>query len=204
MFGESGEGWFDSYGLVQALLRKAQALDVIGIERKGRRMSGVRADNGTIYPCDLMVNAAGAWSRSIAAMLGIDLPVHARQRSIFNVLSPARLDGCPLLIGPGGIYFRPEERTWICSTSLSADNDPDDLPFDEVDHALFDDVIWPTRAHRVPQFEVLRVKRCWSGYYEYNVLDQKRSLARIRTSTIACSRTVSADTACNRVRRHAA
>ena len=43
---------------------------------------------------------------------------------------------------------------------------------DEVDHAIFDDVIWPTLAHRVPGFEALRVENCWSGYYEYNVLDQ--------------------------------
>lgn len=33
-------------------------------------------------------------------------------------------------------------------------------------------MIWPTLAHRVPQFEALRVEHCWSGYYEYNVLDQ--------------------------------
>ncbi|WP_277185845.1 FAD-binding oxidoreductase [Caballeronia sp. BR00000012568055] len=177
-FGESGEGWFDGYGLVTALRRKARALgaryvasDVIGLECSGRHVTGVRASNGETYACDVVVNAAGAWSRSIAAMLGIDLPVYARRRSIFNVSSPARLDACPLLIDPSGVYFRPEGRTWICGTSPAADNDPDDLPLDEVDHALFDDVIWPTLAHRVPQFEALRVERSWSGYYEYNVLD---------------------------------
>ncbi len=65
----------------------------------------------------------------------------ARRRSIFNVSSPARLDGCPLLIDPIGVYFRPEGRTWICGTSPASDNDPDNLPLDEVDRALFDDVI---------------------------------------------------------------
>ena len=178
-FGESGEGWFDGYGLVQALRRKAQSLgaryvttEVVGIEREGRRASTVRAANGETYPCDVVVNAAGAWSRAIAAMLGIDIPVYARRRSIFNVSSPAKLERAPLLIDPTGVYFRPEGRTYICGTSPSADNDPDDLPLDEVDHALFDDVIWPTLAHRVPEFEALRVEHCWSGYYEYNVLDQ--------------------------------
>ncbi|SAK51661.1 FAD dependent oxidoreductase [Caballeronia catudaia] len=178
-FGESGEGWFDGYGLVQALRRKAQALgaryvatEVVGIEREGRRATAVRAANGETYACDVVVNAAGAWSRGIAAMLGIDIPVYARRRSIFNVSSPAKLERAPLLIDPSGVYFRPEGRTYICGTSPSADNDPDDLPLDEVDHALFDDVIWPALAHRVPAFEALRVERCWSGYYEYNVLDQ--------------------------------
>jgi len=118
------------------------------------------------------VNAAGAWSRALARMLGIDIPVYARRRSIFNVSTPAKLARCPLLIDPTGVYFRPEGRTYICGTSPAADNDPDDLPLDEVDHALFDDVIWPTLAHRVPEFEALRVENCWSGYYEYNVFDQ--------------------------------
>jgi glycine/D-amino acid oxidase-like deaminating enzyme len=178
-FGESGEGWFDGYGLVQALRKKARALgahfvaaDVTVLHRDGRRVTQVQTANGETHACDVVVNAAGAWSRKVAQMIGIDLPVHARRRSIFNVTSPARLERCPLLIDPSGVYFRPEGQSFICGTSPSADNDPDDLPLDEVDHALFDDVIWPTLAHRVPQFEALRVQNCWSGYYEYNVLDQ--------------------------------
>ncbi|MDE1009786.1 MAG: FAD-binding oxidoreductase [Paraburkholderia fungorum] len=178
-YGESGEGWFDGYGLVQALRKKAQALDaryiaaeVAALHRDGQHVTQVQTTNGEAYPCDFVVNAAGAWSRKVAQMAGIDLPVFARRRSIFNVRSPARLDHCPLLIDPSGVYFRPEGTSFICGTSPSADNDPDDLPLDEVDHALFDDVIWPTLAHRVPQFEALRVQNCWSGYYEYNVLDQ--------------------------------
>ena len=178
-FGESGEGWFDGYGLVQALRKKARALgahyvaaDVTALHRDGRRVTQVQTANGETHACDVVVNAAGAWSRKVAQMIGIDLPVHARRRSIFNVTSPARLERCPLLIDPSGVYFRPEGQSFICGTSPSADNDPDDLPLDEVDHTLFDDVIWPTLAHRVPQFEALRVQNCWSGYYEYNVLDQ--------------------------------
>ncbi|WP_144142526.1 NAD(P)/FAD-dependent oxidoreductase [Paraburkholderia sp. BCC1884] len=178
-YGESGEGWFDGYGLVQALRKKAQSLgaryvaaDVTEVERAGRRVTQVRTADGERYACDVVVNAAGAWSRKVAQMVGIDIPVYARRRSIFNVTSPGRLERCPLLIDPSGVYFRPEGKSFICGTSPSADNDPDDLPLDEVDHALFDDVIWPTLAHRVPQFEALRVQNCWSGYYEYNVLDQ--------------------------------
>ncbi|KAA0997541.1 FAD-binding oxidoreductase [Paraburkholderia panacisoli] len=178
-YGESGEGWFDGYGLVQALRKKAQALgaryvaaDVTGLQRDGKRVTQVQTADGEAYACDVVVNAAGAWARRVAQMVGIDLPVYARRRSIFNVTSPARLERCPLLIDPSGVYFRPEGNSFLCGTSPAPDHDPDDLPLDEVDHALFDDVIWPTLAHRVPQFEALRVQNCWSGYYEYNVLDQ--------------------------------
>lgn len=177
--GATGEGWFDGYGLVQALRKKAQSLgaryvagDVVDVVREGRRVTDVVLRKGERHACDTIVNAAGAWARGVAASMGIDIPVFARRRSIFNVSSPARLMPCPLLIDPTGVYFRPEGRTYICGTSPSPDRDPDDLPLDEVDHALFDDVIWPTLAHRVPAFEALRVENSWSGYYEYNVLDQ--------------------------------
>lgn len=177
-YGASGEGWFDGYGLVQALRKKAQSLgaryvaaEVTGLRREGRHVREVVAANGETFECDVLVNAAGPWARRVADMLGIALPVYARRRSIFNVSSPAKLERCPLLIDPTGVYFRPEGGTYICGTSPSADHDPDDLPLDEVDHALFDDVIWPTLAHRVPQFEALRVEHAWSGYYEYNVFD---------------------------------
>ena len=178
-YGVSGEGWFDGYGLVQALRKKAQSLgarylatDATGVRRDGRRVTHVVTASGDALECDAMVNAAGPWARRVAHMLGIELPVYARRRSIFNVSSPAKLERCPLLIDPTGVYFRPEGTTYICGTSPSADHDADDLPLDEVDHALFDDVIWPTLAHRVPQFEALRVEHAWSGYYEYNVFDQ--------------------------------
>jgi glycine/D-amino acid oxidase-like deaminating enzyme len=177
-YGVSGEGWFDGYGLVQALRKKAQSLgaryvaaDVTGLVAYGRKITHVTVHTGDHYPCDTLVNAAGAWTRRLSAMMGIDIPVYARRRSIFNVSSPARLTNSPLLIDPTGVYFRPEGATYITGTSPSAENDPDDLPLDEVDHALFDEVIWPTLAHRVPEFEALRVENCWSGYYEYNVFD---------------------------------
>ncbi|CAG9224453.1 FAD dependent oxidoreductase [Burkholderia gladioli] len=177
-YGERGEGWFDGYGLVQALRKKAQSLgarylasEAVDLVREGRRITHVMTADGERHACDTVVNAAGAWARRIAGLAGVEIPVFARRRSIFNVSSPARLERCPLLIDPSGVYFRPEGRTYLCGTSPAPDRDPDDLPLDEVDHALFDEVIWPTLAHRVPGFEALRVENCWSGYYEYNVFD---------------------------------
>lgn len=177
--GERGEGWFDGYGLVQALRKKARALgaqyvsaDVTGARLDGRRVTRLLTADGRAFDCDALVNAAGPWARTVAALVGVDLPVRARRRSIFNVTSPAVLPRCPLVIDPSGVYFRPEVASFICGAAPPPARDFDDLPLDDVDHALFDELIWPTLAHRVPQFEALRVVRSWSGYYEYNVLDQ--------------------------------
>ena len=51
-----------------------------------------------------------------------------------------------------------------------ASHDPDDAPL-SVEHALFDDVLWPLLAARVPAFEALRVIGSWAGYYEVNTFD---------------------------------
>ena len=40
------------------------------------------------------------------------------------------------------------------------------------DHSLFDEVIWPALAARIPALEELRVLNAWAGYYEYNTIDQ--------------------------------
>ena len=121
-------------------------------------------------PCDIAVNAAGPWAREPAAWLGIDLPVRARRRSVFVFTCPTPVEGAPLLIDPSGVYFRPEGRGFICGTSPDPARDPDDLPLDP-EHGLFEEVIWPVLARRVPAFEALRQTSAWAGYYELNTFD---------------------------------
>ncbi len=176
--GMSGEGWFDGYGLLQGFRRKARALGAryvtaraVGFDRENAKIRGVRLADGAVIDCDIAVNAAGPWAREPAAWLGIDLPVRARRRCVFVVSCPTRLDAVPLVIDPSGVYFRPEGAgRFICGNSPAADNDPDDLPL-EVDHANFEDTLWPCLAARVPAFEALRPSGAWAGYYEYNTFD---------------------------------
>ncbi|MBW6494089.1 MAG: FAD-binding oxidoreductase [Burkholderiaceae bacterium] len=177
--GLSGEGWFDGYSLLQALRRKARSLgasylnaEACGFDRDGERIRAVRLADGSSVPCDVVVNAAGPWAREAAAWLGIDLPVRARRRCVFVVSCPTRIEDAPLVIDPSGVWFRPEGSSrFICGTSPDAADDPDDLPL-EVDHALFENLVWPTLAARVPAFEALRQTGAWAGYYEFNTFDQ--------------------------------
>ncbi len=176
--GLTGEGWFDGYSLLQALRRKARSLgadyvssEAIGFECNGARIQSVRLKDSSSLGCDIAVNAAGPWAREPAAWLGIELPVRARRRCVFVVKCPVPIDNAPLVIDPSGVYFRPEgPGQFICGTSPDPANDPDDLPLD-VDHALFEDTIWPCLAARVPAFEALRQTSAWAGYYEYNTFD---------------------------------
>ncbi len=176
--GLSGEGWFDGYGLLQAFRRKALSLgvtyltqEVTGFVRSRGAVEAVVLGDGSRVPCDVAVNAAGPWAASVAAMLDIDLPVRARRRTVFVFACRKTLPGCPLVIDPSGVYFRPEGPQFIGGTSPKAgEDDPDDLPL-EVDYTAFDEVIWPALAHRVPAFEAVKVTGGWSGYYEVSTLD---------------------------------
>jgi FAD-dependent oxidoreductase domain-containing protein 1 len=175
--GLSGEGWFDAWALMQAFRRKAQSLGVqyrqarvVSLQRDGRRITAVGLADGTSLACGTVINAAGTGATALARSAGLELPVQARKRCVFYVTSPARLPHCPLVIDPSGAYFRPEGAGFICGIAPEAIDDPESHDF-EVQHELFDGVLWPLLAARVPGFEALRVQRSWAGHYDMNTLD---------------------------------
>jgi FAD-dependent oxidoreductase domain-containing protein 1 len=180
--GVSGEGWFDGPALHQAFKRKAQACGVHFAvaeacvwQTEGARVLAVNDRSGQRWPADRFVIAAGAWSASLAAALGVVLPVVPKKRDVFVFDSPALLTGCPLLVDPSGLWFRPEGRGFICGgpprSVAGAPADPDEPALDCIDHGLFDEVLWPALARRVPAFEALRLRSAWAGYYDMNTFD---------------------------------
>jgi FAD-dependent oxidoreductase domain-containing protein 1 len=175
--GLSGEGWFDGPALMQAFRRQAiaggarfVAAEACGFETDGDRVRAVATTDGRRFDAEAIVLAAGAWSAPLAARLDVALPVSAKKRDVFVVDSPASLPGCPLVIDPAGVWFRPEGSCFLCGMP-PRDGDPDDAPLEAIDHGLFDDAIWPLLAARVPGFEALRVRSAWAGYYEMNAFD---------------------------------
>ena len=180
--GLRGEGWLDAYGMMMALRRKAISLGaqyrqarVTQLLRDGSRVQGVVPEDGTPIGCGTLINTAGTGAAALARSAGIELPVQPRKRCVFHVHSPARTPGCPLVIDPSGVYFRPEGDGWLCGVAPPEDEDPACEDF-EVQHALFDDVIWPVLAERVQGFEAMRVKRAWAGHYDVNLLDHNMIL----------------------------
>jgi FAD-dependent oxidoreductase domain-containing protein 1 len=176
--GLSAEGWFDGYSLMQAFRRKARSrgatyvhAEGCGFDVEGARIAALRLADGTRLRGDAFVNAAGPWAAAVARWLDIELPVRARRRCVFAFSCPTTIEPCPLVIDTSGVWFRPEGRNqFICGVSPDPANDPDDQPLD-VDHSLFDDVLWPALAARVPAFEALRPLQAWAGYYEFNTFD---------------------------------
>jgi len=181
-YGPANEGWFDPAGLLQAFRRKAQDLgvtylrdEVVGIERHHGRVTGIELKAGGDLPCGLLVNAAGPWAGRLAALAGIELPVRPRKRMTYVFDCREDLRRSPLTIDPTGVVFRPEGRQYlaIVSPPQSEDRDSDDL---EEEYGLFDEVIWPALAARVPAFEAIKLSSAWAGHYDYNTFDQNAVL----------------------------
>ena len=180
-FGLSGEGWVDPY-MFAALFRKAAIAkgveliqdEVTAVARAGDRITGVTLASGAQLSCGTLVNAAGTGAGALAKMAGIDLPVGPRKRYVYVLDCPAATDAlrkAPLTVIPGGAYFRPEGRNFLAGLSPEEHQEPDNLDW-EVDHAWFEENIWPALAERIPLFEAIKVISAWVGHYDYNALDQ--------------------------------
>ena len=179
--GLSNEGWVDPYGFA-ALFRKAALArgvelvhgEVVAVSHAAGRISGVTLASGEAIACGVLVNAAGPGAGSLAAMAGIDLPVGPRKRYVYVLDCPAATEAlhrAPLTVLPGGVYFRPEGRTFLSGLSPEEHEEPSELDW-EVDHAWFEERIWPVLAQHVPLFEAIKVTSAWVGHYDYNALDQ--------------------------------
>ena len=99
------------------------------------------------------------------------LPVEARKRMVFTFACRAALPAFPLLIDPTGAYVRPEGDLYLSGMAPPEDADPPATDF-AVDHAFFEETLWPIIATRVPAFEAIKPGRAWAGHYDFNTFDQ--------------------------------
>jgi glycine/D-amino acid oxidase-like deaminating enzyme len=189
-YGQSGEGWFDGWGLMQAFRKKARSLgvayidgEVTALEKNNGTITAVILQDGTRIACGAVLNAAGAsGGREIAAMAGLDIPVFSKRRSVFSFHCKGEVGNAPLLIDLSGTWFRPEGKPtaegqmFICGGS-PGDDDPESKSFD-IDWDVFENLYWPALAHRVPAFENIKLGRAWTGHYDMNVFDHNAIIGR--------------------------
>lgn len=178
-FNGTGEGWFDGYGMMQALKAAARRNGVVevrdtvvGLGRSPNAITSVSLGSGDKINCGLVVNAAGPRAAEVASMAGVSLPVEPRKRSLFVFSCPQDIgQPMPLTIDLSGVHCRSEGRMYLAGAvpkdDMAVDFDNFDVAYDE-----FEEIIWPALAHRVPAFEAIRLERAWAGHYEYNRLDQ--------------------------------
>lgn len=175
--GLEGEGWFDPYSLLNAIRKKAIDLgavylndEVVSIGQDASSIKSVKLRSGTSVDCGALVNAAGPYAGDFAKLAGIRLPVGPRKRNVFVLHCRKTIKAMPMVIDISGFYVRPEGEYYICGISPTSVSDPETYSL-EVDYSIFDQLVWPLLANRIPAFESVRVVNAWAGHYDYNEFD---------------------------------
>jgi len=169
------DGWCDPHSLLQGLKKRARTVGVVylkdkvtGFERDHATVKSAQLASGAAITADHFVNAAGAWSKEVSAMIGMPLPIEPLRRFEHYFETPNRIEPLPYVKDLARLAFRPEGGGY--SGGLVNSGEPRGFNFD-VDHDYFESVVWPALAHRFPAFEACRCIRTWSGLYEQNELD---------------------------------
>lgn len=185
----------DPHAAIMGFRRKARSLGVtyvqdraVGLEVSGSRVNKVTLESGATLSPDWVVNAANNWAPPLCEMVGMPVPVAPMRRMTFYFECQSELEDFPLMrhLSRGG-GFRPEGRGYI--TGVSHYDEPRGFNW-EVDHDVFDDEIWPSLAHRVKEFEAIKVMRSWSCHYDQNSLDSNAIIGnwpgKLNNFLIAC------------------
>jgi sarcosine oxidase subunit beta len=164
------DGFLDPHGTVTALKQEAQrngatirtGAEVRAIERAGGGLEILTA-TGSVA-ASWVVNAAGAHARSVAAMLGVDLPVEPVRRNM-AFIPDAKHDLVPMCVDlDTGVLVRRE----VGGGYLIAFANQGDPPGWEtsLDPAFLGDVA-ERIGNRFPSVEAMPIDphHCWAGLY---------------------------------------
>lgn len=164
------DGYADPYSVAMAFAHSARKLGVRIMEQthvtaisvEQGRIRGVHTTRGPISS-PTVVNAAGAWSREVAQMAGLTLPVQPYRRQVFATnafhLIPRPV---PMVIDLDRFfYFRGEDPCIILGMS-----DRKELPSfnTHVDRDFLERVI-EAAVGRAPVLEKAEILRGWGGLY---------------------------------------
>jgi sarcosine oxidase subunit beta len=170
----STDGFVDPYSVMTGFMLRAmdqgtrleRDAEVIAIDRDSvGSITAVKTARETIAT-RIAVDCCGAWSASVAKMVGLDLPVEPLRRMLVPTEPFDKVaHTAPMTIDMStGFHFRPEGLGL-----LLAWNDPQETPgFKTNFERSFVEKILTHAVSRVPVFEELEVNpsRAWAGLYE--------------------------------------
>lgn len=169
------DGWMDPYAVLMAYRKKVRSLDVtliqdevVDIERDGKLVRSVRLKSGATLATANVVNAAGAWSPIVSEMVSQKLPITPLRRFEHFFECEDAIEPLPYVKDVNKLAFRPEGKGY--TGGVPTLNEPRGYNF-ETDHDYFERVVWPSLAHRFPQFEKTKCKNTMPGLYDQNDLD---------------------------------
>jgi sarcosine oxidase subunit beta len=152
-------------------VRIEQGVEVVAICTTGERATGVETAAGERIDAPVVVNAAGLWSRAVARLAGVTLPIVIGRHPVFVVERDAGF-GRPHLVYldlAGGSYARPETGGLTLTGSLTDDEtqhpmEPDQLGGDvSLDEAM---PVLERTGRAIPRLAEARYRRGWAGAFD--------------------------------------
>lgn len=139
---------------------------VTGIIRRRGKVVGVRTDQGG-YATEVVINAAGAWARSLAEMGGLDVPVVPDSHEA-GITEPVERFVEPMVVdirpteGSKNYYFYQHGTGAVvfCITP-----EPPIVGTDRRETSEFLPMVAPRMVGLLPKLANIRVRRTWRGLY---------------------------------------
>lgn len=158
--------WPFVWGYAQAAeklgVKIATFTEVTGLEAASGQVAAVHTTRGTVKTTRV-VNACGAWSPRIAAMLGVELPNHPHRHEICSS-EPLKPWLGPLVADlSNGLYFSQSTRGEIVG-GISNEDVPDGL--DQRSSHKFLALYARALVRTVPLLGQVKVLRQWAGCYD--------------------------------------
>jgi FAD-dependent oxidoreductase domain-containing protein 1 len=149
------DGCVDPRATLRAFRQKAERLGAMYVSRDVQKF-----EPGPIY-----VIASGAYSRTVAGVFGVDVPITpVRQQLVRCELPRPWTYEFPVVIEPGGVHWRSSPGNEITIAKPDA-NEPPGFRFG-CDLERFHADVMPVLAKRLPEFRDLKVVYGWGGLYE--------------------------------------
>jgi FAD-dependent oxidoreductase domain-containing protein 1 len=167
------DGYVNPRGALQGFAERARELgcawlqdEVIGFTPVDGATFTVQTQRAGAISTPVLIIVSGAWSRYVAELAGVQLPVTPVRRQACYVTLPQPLGyKLPMVIDSSDVHFRHDTETdnhLIVSYIIR--DEPAGFNF-EWDSAAFDAHIEPTLRRRLPGAGRVQLQRGWAGHY---------------------------------------
>jgi FAD-dependent oxidoreductase domain-containing protein 1 len=164
------DGYGDPIGVLGGFRAKVESLDVEflegdveGIVHEGTRIAAVRV-SGREIRTEKLVCAAGAFSRRLGELAGVDVPVTPVRQQLVRALLPRPWSyEFPVVVDPRGVHWRSSEYNSIVIARTETGEPEGENITPDADRLA---KLLPDLARRVPEFAGLQSAQSWAGLYE--------------------------------------
>jgi sarcosine oxidase, subunit beta len=169
---EPRSGYGDAYQLGMAYARMARAEGVTvrrhtPVRSLLKKSPGVELVSGEILHADLVIIAAGPWSRGLAATIGLDLPIEPHREQIVMIRPGSELlYPCPVFGDLVSLqYIKPEASGELLWGNADHTN-PEHADPDHYSNRANVDTAVEKMAHRFPGLPDPRITNSYAGIYD--------------------------------------